>query len=144
MIALQPGTTDTFFKRSLAKQAPEDMNALQERVRKYIKAEESLRKYTHEVDNNFGRKRRKNQEYDDGRKYTKSDKSEDPAPRNKNGPKFTEYARLNTARSQILMKIENDNDVKCPKPLRMEGERKNQLMYCRFYKGNSHTTDNCR
>ena len=56
MIALQQGTTDTFFKRSLAKQAPEDMNALQERAGKYIKAEESLRKDTHEVDNASGRK----------------------------------------------------------------------------------------
>ena len=54
MIALRQGTTDTFLKRSLAKQALEDMNALQERVGKYIKAEESLRKDTHEVDNNSG------------------------------------------------------------------------------------------
>ena len=44
MIALQQGTTATLFKRSLAKKAPEDMNALQERAVKYIKAEESLRK----------------------------------------------------------------------------------------------------
>ena len=42
MIALQQGTTDTFFKRSLVKQATEDMNAIQERDGKYIKAEESL------------------------------------------------------------------------------------------------------
>ena len=51
MIALQQGTTDTFFKWSLAKKAPEDMNALQKRDGKYIKAEESLRKETHQVDN---------------------------------------------------------------------------------------------
>ena len=30
MIVLQEGTTNMFFKRSFAKQAPEDMNALQE------------------------------------------------------------------------------------------------------------------
>ena len=27
-------------------------------------------------------------------------------------PKFTEYARLNTAQSQILMEIEKDKDIK--------------------------------
>ena len=56
MIALQQGTIDTFFKRSLAKQAPKDMNALQERAGKYIKVEKSLRKETHEVDNFSGKK----------------------------------------------------------------------------------------
>ena len=56
LIALQQGTTDTFFERPLTKKAPEDMNALQERAGKYIKADESLRKDTHEVDNTFDRK----------------------------------------------------------------------------------------
>ena len=36
MIALQQGMTDTFFKRSLSKKAPEDMNALQERAMENI------------------------------------------------------------------------------------------------------------
>ena len=34
------------------------MNALQERAGKYMKAEERLRKETHEVDNASGKKRR--------------------------------------------------------------------------------------
>ena len=127
MIALHQGTTDTFFKRSLAKKALEDMNDLQERAGKYIMVEESLRKETHVVDNTSGKKRRNDQEYDVGDKNTKSYKSEDSAPKKKGGPKFTEYARLNTARSQILMEIEKDRDVRWPKPLRTEGEKKTIL-----------------
>ena len=34
MIALQQGTTDVYFKMSLAKHAPQDMNQLQERAGK--------------------------------------------------------------------------------------------------------------
>ena len=78
------------------------------------------------VDNTSDKKWKNDQEYDIGRKYTKSDKSEDSSPKRKGGPKFTEYARLNTARSQILMEIKKDKDVRWPKPLRTEGERKNQ------------------
>ena len=125
MIALQQGTIDTFLKRSLAKQAPEDMNALQERAGKYLKAEESLRKETHVIDNTSNKKWRNDKEYDVGKKkYTKSDKSEDSTPKKKGGPNFAEYARLNTAQSQILMDIEKDKDVRWPKLLRMEGEKK--------------------
>ena len=90
------------------------------------------------------RKLRNDQEYDVGSKYTKNDKSEDSAPRKKNGPKFAEYTRLNTARSQVLMEIENDKNVKWPKPLRTEGERKNLQLYCRFHKDNRHNTDDYR
>ena len=44
MIALQQGTTDDNLRRSLAKRAPDNMNELQERAEKYIKAEESMGK----------------------------------------------------------------------------------------------------
>ena len=44
MIALQQGTKDDNFCCSLAKRALDNMNELQERVGKYIKTEESLRK----------------------------------------------------------------------------------------------------
>ena len=46
MVALQQGTSNVHFKRSLEKHPPEDMQILQERASKYIKAEESLRKTT--------------------------------------------------------------------------------------------------
>ena len=43
------------------------------------------------------------------------------------------------------MKVENDKDVKWPKPLtEMEGERKNHHLYCRFHKDNCHNTDDYR
>ena len=65
--------------------------------------------------------------------------------RKKGGPKFTELrATKHHSRSQILMEIEKDKDVRWPKPLRMEGERKNQHLYCRFHKDNGHNTDDCR
>ena len=133
-----------FFKRSFAKQVPEDMNALQERPGKYIKADERLKKETYEVDNECGKKRRSDQGYNIWNKYTKNDKFEDSASMIKNEPKFTEYARINTARSQILMESENDKDVKWPKPPRMKGERKNQHLYCRFHKDNGHNMDGYR
>ena len=44
MIALQQGTVDVYFKMFLAKHTPQDMNQLQERDGKYIKAEESMKK----------------------------------------------------------------------------------------------------
>ena len=53
MIALQQETIDIFIKRSLAKKAPKDINALQEQAEKYIKVKEILRKGTTQVvDNN--------------------------------------------------------------------------------------------
>lgn len=42
MVAMKQVTSDENFRRSLAKRAPETMNALQERAWKYIKAEESI------------------------------------------------------------------------------------------------------
>ena len=46
MIALQQGTIDVYFKMSLSKHAPQDMNQLQERPGKYIKADEDHEKIT--------------------------------------------------------------------------------------------------
>lgn len=68
MITLQQGTTNTFFKRSLAKKAPEDINVLQERAGKYIKAEEILRGETQGGDNNKN-KRRSDKKYNARSKY---------------------------------------------------------------------------
>lgn len=42
MMALQQGTTDDHFKRSLAERPLESMLKLQDREGKYIKAEESM------------------------------------------------------------------------------------------------------
>ena len=42
------------------------------------------------------------------------------------------------------MEIEDEKDVKWPRLLKMQGERKNQHLYCRFYKNNGHGTDDCR
>ena len=117
MIALQQGTTDTFFKRSLAKQAPENMNVVQERARKYIKSEESLRNETSQVVKGNNNKRRNDPKYDVGNKYVKNERPEESASKKKKGPRFTEYARVNTTTSQILMDIENDKDIKWPKSL---------------------------
>ena len=51
MIALQKGTTYVYFKMSIAKHAPQDMNQSQERAVKYIKAEKSMRKSHPQPDN---------------------------------------------------------------------------------------------
>ncbi|XP_063939813.1 uncharacterized protein LOC135148496 [Daucus carota subsp. sativus] len=113
MIALQQGTTDDNFRRSLAKRAPENMNELQERAGKYIKAEESLKK----SQNNQGptpnpKKRGNDTEYNADNKYSKTGDGDKSPTKKKAGPRFAEYARLNAPRSQILMEIEKDESLK--------------------------------
>nr|XP_017233146.1 PREDICTED: uncharacterized protein LOC108207198 [Daucus carota subsp. sativus] len=113
MIALQQGTTDDNFRRSLAKRAPDNMNDLQERAGKYIKAEESLRKsQNNQGPNTNFKKRGSDAEYNAENKYAKKDDDEKSPAKKKLGPRFTEYARLNAPRSQILMEIEKDESLK--------------------------------
>ncbi|KAK1401684.1 hypothetical protein POM88_001289 [Heracleum sosnowskyi] len=146
MIALQQGTTDDHFKRSLAKHPPESMLTLQDRADKYIKAEESMRKYEPIAEGSGGSKKRKEtREYDVKEKFPRTSKGSDSPPRRNNfGPKFTEYARLNTPRSQILMEIAKDEDIKWPKLMRADLSKRNQNRYCRFHKEVGYDTDNCR
>ena len=108
MIALQQGTTDVYFKMSLAKHTLQDMNQLQERVDKYIKADKitsSSRQW---------KKRKSDQSYDARDKFQWAEKSEDSAPR-KFRAKFTEYASFNAPRSQILMDIERGQRLQMEK-----------------------------
>ena len=105
MIALQQGTQIVYLKMFLAKYAPQDMNQLQERVEKYIKAEESMKKSHPHPDN--GKKRKSDESHDARDTFQPTEKSEDSAPR-KFGAKFTEYARLNAPRNKIHMDIERD------------------------------------
>ncbi|XP_063936204.1 uncharacterized protein LOC135147248 [Daucus carota subsp. sativus] len=145
MIALQQGTTDDNFRRSLAKRAPDNMNDLQERAGKYIKAEESLRKSQSNQGPNANFKKRGNDaEYNAENKYAKKDDDEKSPAKKKVGPRFTEYARLNAPRSQILMEIEKDESVRWPKPIRTDPEKRNKDLYCRFHKDTGHKTDDCR
>ncbi|XP_074377074.1 uncharacterized protein LOC141718596 [Apium graveolens] len=82
-------------------------------------------------------------EYED--KYPRIGKNSDSSSSKKNQqPRFTEYARLNAPRSQILMEIEKDKDFKWPKPLRGDPEKRDKSRYCRFYKDIGHNTDDCR
>ncbi|KAK1393105.1 hypothetical protein POM88_012161 [Heracleum sosnowskyi] len=146
MIALQQGTTDDHFRRSLAKHPPESMLKLQDRAGKYIKAEESMRKYEPTADDSGNSKKRKEiQEYDVKEKFPRTSKNSDSPPKRNNfGPKFTEYARLNTPRSQILMEIAKEEDLKWPKPMRADLSKRNQNQFCRFHKEVGHDTDDCR
>ncbi|XP_063949966.1 uncharacterized protein LOC135152791 [Daucus carota subsp. sativus] len=92
MIALQQGTTDDNFRQSLAKRAPENMNELQERAGKYIKAEESLKK----SQNNQGptsnpKKCGNDTEYNADSKYSKTGDGDKSPTKKKAGPRFTEF-----------------------------------------------------
>ncbi|KAK1397109.1 hypothetical protein POM88_006972 [Heracleum sosnowskyi] len=96
--------------------------------------------------NNGGWKKRKaEQEYDVKDKYPRMTRDSDSAPR-KSVPstKFTEYARLNAPRSQILYDIEKDRDFRWPKPLRGDPEKRDKNKYCRYHKDSGHDTDDCR
>ncbi|KAK1403967.1 hypothetical protein POM88_003572 [Heracleum sosnowskyi] len=129
MIALQQGTTDDYFKRSLAKHPPESMLKLQDRDGKYIK----------------WKKRKETQEYDVKEKFHRTSKDSDSPPKRNNfGPNSTKYARLNTPRSQILMEIAKEEDLRWPKPLRTDMSKRNQNQFCRFHKEVGHDTDDCR
>ncbi|KAK1369473.1 hypothetical protein POM88_035565 [Heracleum sosnowskyi] len=73
MIALQQGTTDDHFRRSLGKHPPESMLKLQDRAGKYIKAEESMRKYEPTTGSSGNSKKRKEtQEYDVKEKFPRT------------------------------------------------------------------------
>ena len=153
MIALQRGTTNDDFRKSLAKKAPESMNALQERAGKYIKVEESMKRAYHpQAQNNNNnnsssgsgnRKRPGTTEYNVESKQPRVEPDSEQAPKKK-GPRFTDYARLNTSRSEILMEIERDGAVRWPKPLRSDPEKRNRNLFCRFHRDTGHSTDDCK
>ncbi|XP_074351631.1 uncharacterized protein LOC141690756 [Apium graveolens] len=145
MIALQQGTRDEFFKMSLAKRPPESMLQQQYRARKYIKVEESMKKIVVNNEPTGNKKRKTDQEYDAKDKYPRIGKNSDSSSSKKNQqPRFAEYARLNTPRSQILMEIEKDKDFKWPKPLRGDPEKRDKSRYRRFHKDVGHDTDDYR
>ncbi|KAL8092507.1 hypothetical protein AgCh_034686 [Apium graveolens] len=111
MIELQQGTRDELFKMSLAKRLPESMLQLQDRAEKYIKVEESMRKMVVNNEPNGGKNRKTDLQYIAKDKYPRTEQSNDSTPK-KGGPgqNFTEYAKLNAPRNQILMEIEKDRD----------------------------------
>ncbi|KAL8134681.1 hypothetical protein AgCh_009636 [Apium graveolens] len=145
MIALQQGTRDEFFKMSLAKRPPESMLQLHERAWKYIKVEESMRKTVVSNEPTGGKKQKTDLEYIAKEKYLRTEQNPDSTPK-KGGPgqKFTEYAKLNAPRSQILMEIEKDRDIRWPKPLKADPAKLDKSKYCRFHKDVGHDTDECR
>ena len=131
---------------SLAKHPPESMIELQKRASKYIKAKESMRKETPATGGGNGnsKKRKTDRECDARDKYPRTRKDSDSSPKKNQGPRFTEYARLNAPRSQILLDIEKKKDFRWPEPLRGDPAKRNKDRYCRFHKDVGHDTDDCR
>lgn len=129
----------------LAKYVPENMLQLQERDGKYIKAEEAMKKQTTMYEGEKGSKKRKEgQEYDSIDKYPHVSKGSDLPPKATLRQRFGEYTRLNAPISQILMDIEKDKDVRWPKTLRIDLEKRDKNLYYRFHKDVGHTTKDCR
>lgn len=85
---------------------------------------------------------RREQEYDANDKYSWT-KDSDSTTKKRPRQRFTEYAWLNAPISQIVMEIEKDRDVKWPKPLKPDPEKRNKNQYCIFHKDTGHDTDNC-
>lgn len=147
MVALKHGMSNDFFKMSLAKHPLENMIDLQQRASKYIKAEDSMRKgntSTNGGSNDNSKKRKTEQEYDGKDKYSRTGKDSDLTPKKNPGQRFTEYSRLNAPRSQILMEIERDRDLRWSKPLITDPEKRNKDLYCRYHKDVGHNADDCR
>ena len=58
------------------------------------------------------KKRGNDIEYDADNKYLKTEDGQKSSTKKQSGPRFTEYARLNAPRSQILMEIEKEREVR--------------------------------
>ncbi|XP_074336884.1 uncharacterized protein LOC141674057 [Apium graveolens] len=144
MIALQQGTRDEFFKMSLAKRPSESMLRLQDRVEKYIKVDESMKKTVVNNEPAGNKKRKMDREYEAKDKYPRTGKSTDSSSKKNQPPRLTEYTRLNAPKSQILMEIEKGKEFRWPKPLRGDPEKRDKGRYCRFYKDVGHDIDDCR
>lgn len=56
--------------------------------------------------------------------------SDSPSKKNTHGQRFSEYARLNTPRSQIRMEIENVKDLRWPNSLRDDPSMLGKSKYC--------------
>ena len=106
------------------------MNQLQVRIGNYINSKENMRKLSNPQPEN---EKQSDQSYDARDKFQRAEKTDDSTPKTFVA-KFTEYARLNASRSQILIDIERDKDFKCPMPIKSEPEKRNQNLYCRFHK----------
>ncbi|KAL8149298.1 hypothetical protein AgCh_006344 [Apium graveolens] len=122
-----------FTKEAL--KVPDLDDKLQDRAGKYIKVEESMRKTVVNNEPVGGKKRKTDLEYIAKDKYPRTEQNTDSTPK-KGGPgqKFTEYAKLNAPRSQILMEIEKDRDIHWPKPLKADPTKLDKNKYCRFHK----------
>ena len=88
------------------------------------------------------KKRKNDPRYNDHDKFQQVEKSKASTPR-KFGPKFSEYARLNSPRSQIRMDIEKDKDFKWPRQIKSDPEKRNQNLYYMYHKEFVHNTDDC-
>ena len=91
---------------------------------------------------NNGNKRRREKMCDARDKFRKIKKIEDSTPK-KFGPKFTEYARMNAMRRQILMDIESDEYFHWPRPINPDIENRNQNLYCIYNKDVGRNTEDC-
>ncbi|KAL8116987.1 hypothetical protein AgCh_023241 [Apium graveolens] len=122
-----------FTKEAL--KVPDLDDKLQDRVGKYIKVEESMRKTVVNNEPAGGKKRKTDLEYIAKDKYPRTEQNPDSTPK-KGGPgqKFAEYAKLYAPRSQILMEIEKDQDIHWPKPLNEDPAKLHKSKYCRFHK----------
>ncbi|XP_074326801.1 uncharacterized protein LOC141664746 [Apium graveolens] len=144
MITLQQGTRDEFFKMSLDKRPSESMLQLQDRARKYIKVEETMKKTAVSNEPVGNKKRKTDQEYDTKDNYPRIGKSFDSSSKKNQQPRFSKFARLNAQRSQILMEIEKNKEFKWPKPLRGDPKKRDKSRYCRYHKDVGHHTDDCK
>lgn len=118
------------------------MVQIQEKAEKYIKADETMKKQPLSYEDKGSKERKGNQDYEPKEKYPRKDKGSD-SPK-KIGRRFEEYTRLNAPRSQILLDIEKDTDVRWPKPLRTDPEKRDKNLFCKFHKDIGHDTDDCR
>lgn len=90
MVVLQQRTMDVYFKRSLAKHPPENMNMLQCRAGRYIKSKESMKREAmtgNNGNNDNSKKWKAEPEYDARDKYPRNGKDSDSVPRKSQGPR---------------------------------------------------------
>ncbi|KAK3003400.1 hypothetical protein RJ639_019395 [Escallonia herrerae] len=126
---VRPGTPLRF---SLNKRPPKNMTDLLDRVEKYLRAEKDSAHPQEEPSSNQKRRDRTDSRNPDSE--SKWPQVTMPRP----------FTPLTASQEHILNQVKGQNILKWPKPMRMPVDKRDDKLYCHFYKDHGHTTEECK